>query len=164
MNENYLNIVNKIFMEIFPNAILTESHNDTVFCRLVEERDNLVNGFIQTSCKSEQVKCLLKSGDFSVGHVYVKSLDLWMMRIHNESLNKTTIRNFYILFRIENNKAVCRECYLSFETCGERVCGWFVTKQGVVLFKSEIEDEDDETDVIVNHYRKKYQIIPCDKV
>ena len=151
-------VTHEVFTKLLPESIMLKQNDDVIFDTLVNEGDEIVNAMIEKLCGKKRVKVPYKGMGFSVDSAQEESLDLWMLRIHNEILQCATIRNFYILFQIEDGQAVRRECYMSFQCCEELLCGWFIQEGQLVLFKNEFFDEDDETDAIVNHYRKKYQI------
>ena len=151
-------VTTKFFTEILPKNIMLGVNDDIAFEGLIEEGGDAVQEMIDILSRNSEVEVPYAGNGFSVGHAKEESLDLWIIRIHNEVPECATIRNFYILFQIEGRQAVRRQCYMSFETCGELMCGWFVQEGQVVLFKNEFKDEDDETDAIVKHYKKKYGI------
>lgn len=152
-------VTTSFFREILPQCILAKTNEDIMFYSLVDDREEFLEQMLNYICKKKNMKPLFEKGNLSVGHAYEESLDLWLLRIHNEIPECTAIRNFYTLFQIKDREAVARECYLSYDVDEERFCGRFIEDGSLKFFENEFLDEDDETDTIVNHYRKKYKLI-----
>lgn len=148
-------LTEKFFKDFMTKMIFTEAYDDYVFDGLVDCDASMVEDLLSTYLKKQGVESPYRENDFVVG--YTIDPDFVAIRILIKNEVHSTIRKFYVVFRLYNQAAIDRACYLTqTDVTGRLVCGRVNADGTYHWFEDAIFDDDDETQVIFSDYVKNH--------